>query len=78
METQLINYDLNGNIIDAIVVSYDEIAEGAHSSSSKIKNLTIKKTSITWMDEKEERMEYFQINKNGSCSIVSDLAKRKE
>lgn len=78
METQLINYDLNGNIIDAIVVSYDEIAEGAHSSSSKIKNLTIKKTSITWMDEKEERMEYFQINNDGSCSTVSNLAKRKE
>lgn len=70
METQLINYDLNGEIIYSKIVSYDEIAEGAFSSSSQIENLIIKKTNVTWMDEKQESIEYFQINDTGKLSTV--------
>lgn len=36
MESRLINYDLDGNIIDSKVMAYDEIAEGMSMTNSKI------------------------------------------
>ena len=39
MESLLINYNLNGEIIDSKVVSYDEIAEGQSQIESKIENI---------------------------------------
>ena len=41
METTLINYDLEGNIIDSKLIAYDEIAEGLSSCISIIDSDTI-------------------------------------
>lgn len=70
METLLINYDLNGEIIDSEMVAYDEIVEGVSSSTSKIENLTIKRTSVTLVEEQEDSIEYFQIKENGTFIFV--------
>ena len=70
MESQLINYDTDGNIIDTKVIAYDEIAEGAFQRNSKIENNTITITYIDWMDEKKETIEVFEITENGNIKPV--------
>lgn len=70
MESQLINYDINGNIIDTKVIAYDEIAEGAFQRNSKIKKNIITITYIDWMDERKETIEIFEITENGNIKPV--------
>ncbi len=71
MESTLINYDFDGNIIDAKVISYDEIAEGAFQRKSKIEKEKITITYIEWMDEKKETIEVFEIKTDGKIEPVS-------
>ncbi|WP_299895549.1 hypothetical protein [uncultured Aquimarina sp.] len=70
MESQLINYNIDGNIIDAKVIAYHETAEGVFQRKSKIENNIITTTYIDWMDEKKETIEVFEITENGNIKPV--------
>ena len=65
MESRLINYNLEGNIIDSKVVAYDEIAEGWSKIESKIEQNKVTINNILWIEEKQETIEVFYIDKNG-------------
>jgi len=65
MESVLINYDLNGNIIDSKVISYDEIAEGQSKIESKVQGKKLTIDNIFWADEKKVTTEVFEINTEG-------------
>lgn len=65
MESALINYDLDGKLIDFKVISYDEIAEGWSQIVSKIEKNKLTITNILWLDEKQEEIEIFEINAAG-------------
>ena len=54
METLLINYRLDGSLIDYKVVSYDEIAEGWSKIESLIEANLLTITRTTWYDVKVE------------------------
>jgi len=66
MESVLINYKLNGELIDYKVISYDEIAEGWSRIESNIEDNRITIKNILWIDEKQETIEIFNINENGN------------
>jgi len=70
MESVLINYDFNGNIIDSKVISYDEIAEGQSKIESKIENNKITINHIFWIDEKQVETKVFKIEANGKIIPV--------
>ena len=65
MESVLINYDLNGGIIDSKVISYDEIAEGWSRIESKIEKNKLTVSKMTWFDERVEGKEHYIIKPNG-------------
>lgn len=68
METQLINYDLQGNYIDNYLISYDEIAEGLFSYRSYIEENSILIRYYNWLEEDYEKMddaEILSIEQNG-------------
>ncbi|MCA5003698.1 hypothetical protein [Sphingobacterium bovistauri] len=66
MKTYLISYDLENNIIDNLVIAYDEIAESAFRTLSKIENKTIYITEYNYMTEEPEKIESkFEIRDNG-------------
>jgi len=65
MESVLINYDLEGNMIDSKVISYDEIAEGQSSIQSKIEYNQLTVNNIFWVDEKQQTTEMFKIDVRG-------------
>lgn len=71
MESLLVNYDLEGELIASIVIAYDEIAEGFSYSVSTIKNNLIVKTNTIWIEEKEEEFVYFQINDDGTLTQLN-------
>jgi len=71
MESTLINYDLNGLIIDSKVVSYDEIAEGMSKIESKIEQNELIVNNIFWTDNKQVETKSFQILANGKFEAVS-------
>lgn len=77
MESTLINYDLNGGIIDSKVISYDEIAEGQSKIESKIENNKLTVNNIFWADEKQETIQVFEILDNGKIIpvIIGDFDK---
>jgi len=66
MESVLINYNLNGDVIDYEVVAYDETAEGIARITSKIENHTIERTYTLWLEEKEVSIERFEIDEEGN------------
>lgn len=70
MESVLINYDLNGTIIDSKVISYDEIAEGMFKIESKIEQSKLTITSTVDMEEKNETIEAFRIKTDGKIESV--------
>lgn len=65
MESVLVNYNLNRELIDFKVISYDEIAEGWVRIESKIEKNTISIKNIQWIDEKQETTEIFEVNGDG-------------
>lgn len=69
IETSLVNYDLEGNIIDLLIVAYDEIAESFFKKQSKIDKDKITVKSIEWIDTKKETIAIMVINPNGKFSI---------
>jgi len=72
MESQLINYDLKGNIIDSKVVAYDEIAEGMSKIESKIEHNSITINNILWIDEKKVETKQFEIKTNGKIELLDE------
>ncbi|MFC5048383.1 hypothetical protein ACFSTE_13600 [Aquimarina hainanensis] len=71
MESVLINYDLNGALIDSKVVSYDEIAEGQSRIESKIEEKKLTINNIFWIDEKKVETTSFLVKANGKIKAVS-------
>lgn len=69
MESVLINYDLNGFIIDSKVIAYDEIAEGWSRIESNIDNNIISVKNIKWIDEKEETIKEYVITEIGNIKL---------
>lgn len=70
MESVLVNYDLEGQIIDHKIVSYDEIAEGMQQTTSKIENNQITITSKTYLEETIEETYFFKIDDIGKINKV--------
>jgi len=71
MESVLINYDLDGNITDSEVISYDEIAEGQSRIESKIEDNKLIVNNILWVDKKQETTEVFEILDNGKIKLIT-------
>ncbi|MBG6130349.1 small nuclear ribonucleoprotein (snRNP)-like protein [Aquimarina sp. EL_43] len=71
MESVLINYDSNGDLIDSKVISYDEIAEGQSRIESKIEENKLTVNNILWIDEKKVETASFQIKANGKIEPIS-------
>ncbi|WP_431166291.1 hypothetical protein [Tenacibaculum halocynthiae] len=72
MESRLINYDFEGNIIDSKVISYDEIAEGQSKIESKIEKNKLTIHNILWIDEKKIETTFFEIKSNGKIIPISN------
>ncbi|WP_299435578.1 hypothetical protein [uncultured Aquimarina sp.] len=71
MESVLINYDLEGNITDSKIISYDEIAEGQSRIESKIEENKLTVNNILWVDKKQETTEVFEIDTLGKIKPVT-------
>ncbi|SEE66901.1 hypothetical protein SAMN04487765_3706 [Tenacibaculum sp. MAR_2010_89] len=71
MESRLINYDFEGNILDSKVISYDEIAEAQSKIESKIEKNKLTIHNILWIDEKKIETTFFEIKSNGKIIPIS-------
>ena len=71
METKLVNYDLNGNIIDYKLIAYDEIADGFFKTESEIAKDKITIKNIEWTDEGHESTDVFKVNLDGKITILT-------
>lgn len=71
METTLINYDLEGNFIDSILIAYDEIAEGFFRTTSKLEEDKITVKKIEWTDEGHESTDVYKVNGDGKIAIIT-------
>ncbi|WP_258097355.1 hypothetical protein [Marinoscillum pacificum] len=65
MLSTLINYDMEGNVIDHVLVAYDEISTGMTQSASRISEDKITYHDIYWTEKKEIRQTDYKINYDG-------------
>ena len=65
MESILVNYDLQGQLIDSIVISYDEIAESWSRIESKVELNKVTITKTLWIEEKQEEIKVWRIHGDG-------------
>ncbi len=70
MESVLINYSLNGQIIDSKIISYDEIAEGLSRIESRLTKNTLTINHIFWDVIKEIEKESFTIERDGTIDKI--------
>lgn len=70
MESVLINYGLNGNIVDSKVISYDEIAESVFKIESRIEQNKLTISNIADMEERSEDITVFTINTKGKINAT--------
>ena len=70
LESVLINYDLNGKLVDSKRISYDEIAEGWSRETSTIKNDCILTINALYTDIPQIDTTLFHINRFGSINPV--------
>ena len=70
MVSTLINYSLNGELLDYKTISYDEIAEGWSRIESKIEKDKLTITDILWTDDKQEETTYFKIETSGKITPI--------
>lgn len=71
MESALINYTLEGEYIESIIISYDEIAESMYSKESKIEGQFITIFEIVWEEEKQTtETKYHILPYYGEFSLV--------
>jgi hypothetical protein len=73
MESTLINYDLEGNIIDHQLVAYDEIAESMSRVESRISENKITVHHIFWAEKKEIEQKEYSIHGDG---IIEEMDSR--
>lgn len=66
LESILINYSLDGNYIDHLVVAYDDLVEGYVRTTSKIEGDIIYKTNKTFFETEDEETWFWQINAEGT------------
>lgn len=71
MESILINYGENRNIIDYRIIAYDEIAEGMSKIESKIEQNKVTIDNIFWSEEKQVTTEVFEIDEVGKIKPIS-------
>ncbi|RRQ49578.1 hypothetical protein DZC72_02960 [Maribacter algicola] len=71
METVLINFDTDGNIIDHQLVAYDEIAESMARTVSRISENKLTVNQIFWANDKEVQEIEFEITYDGSINHVN-------
>lgn len=71
MESILVNYTIDGEIIDHVVVSYDEIAEGWSKRVSKISQQKLTTNYITWFDDIVIQQINYQIKNDGKIEKVN-------
>ena len=65
MESILVNYDLQGQLIDSIVISYDEIAESWSRIESKVELNKVTITKTLWIEEQQEEIKVWRIIGDG-------------
>lgn len=65
MESTLINYNLEGNIIDHQLIAYDEIAEGMTRVASRISENKITTNRTFWTEKKEIGQEEYSVQSDG-------------
>ncbi|MEZ4859020.1 MAG: hypothetical protein R2781_09440 [Flavobacteriaceae bacterium] len=70
LESLLITYDLNGNIIDYIVIAYDEIAEGWSKKVATITKNYLRIDTIFWDEIEEVTQAIYTINNVGKIEEV--------
>jgi len=73
LESVLINYDLNGKIIDSKVISYDEIAEGMFKIESRIEEDKLTINSIADLEEISTTIEMFKIDDDGTIKPIASV-----
>ncbi|WP_297335026.1 hypothetical protein [Algoriphagus sp.] len=73
MESILINYTAEGDIIDHELVSYDEIAEGMSQVVSRISENLLTVNRILWGNTKEVEQIEYEIRWNGTIEKVNTL-----
>ena len=71
LESVLVIYDLNGKILDHIIIAYDEIAEGWSRKVAYITNNFIRVDQIFWSEIKEVIQTTYQINNEGKIEEVN-------
>lgn len=70
--TSLINYNNNYEIIDNIVISYDEIAESMFRIESNLSTNLIQVNKSSWIDENLTlEIERYEVLKNGKFKLKS-------
>ncbi|MEN7547578.1 hypothetical protein AAG747_06655 [Rapidithrix thailandica] len=70
MESQLINYDTQEQLIDHLTISYDEIAEGWSRKESLVGKEKITVTDILWMEEKQVEITEYLLDTKGNINPV--------
>lgn len=70
LESSLVNYTLDWNLIDQIVVAYDEIAEGWSQKKSTIQKASVTVTNILWLEEKQETITKYKIMPSGKIILL--------
>ena len=65
MESTLINYDLDGNIIGHQMIAYDEIAEGMFRAESKITNKGLVTNQVAWYEEPQIEQSIYRLTNDG-------------
>jgi len=72
MESQLINYDQDANIIDSFIISYDEIAESMLKKECTLEENTITVNNIVSLDKETVTTTTYRIQEDGHFKLISD------
>lgn len=73
LSTYLVTYDLDGNYISNVRLSYDDIAEGFLQISAVVEEDKITRTNTIFFDEKMEEIEIYYILEDGEIVWEEDL-----
>ncbi|MBO6826810.1 MAG: hypothetical protein JJ879_11460 [Sneathiella sp.] len=71
METTLINYDANGNILDHQLIAYDETADGQSQIRSRLTENGIRAHRVSWDLIKEIDEQEFAVSFDGTIDKIS-------
>ncbi|MCB0510030.1 MAG: hypothetical protein KDC82_04645 [Bacteroidetes bacterium] len=77
-ESLLINYTLDGEIIDWELVAYDEIAESMSRVEAKINEFILKVNHASWWNNLEVSQEIFSFDADGKIEKIRSINLNKE